>query len=162
METRTRIYVNGDWTAPGASDVIEIFDSTDGAELGTIVPGTRSDVDKAVAAARAAFPTWAARTAEERAKACARISEGLAARQDEIAALVTREVGTPRKISVGLQAGLAIGSFRNAAEIAMTYDYEEKVANSVIVHEPVGVVGCITPWNYPLHQIAAKVAYALA
>ena len=81
---------------------------------------------------------------------------------DEIATIVTREAGMPKWLSQIVQAGLPINSFSQAAQIGENYDYETTVGNSLVVKEPVGVVGAITPWNYPLHQIAAKVAYALA
>jgi aldehyde dehydrogenase (NAD+) len=122
----------------------------------------RDDVDKAAKAAKAAFDGWASKTPEERAKFCTRISEGLMARMDEIATIVTREAGMPKWLSQLVQAGLPINSFATAAQLAETYEYEEEIANTKVVKEPVGVVGCITPWNYPLHQIAAKVAPALA
>ena len=81
---------------------------------------------------------------------------------DEIATVVTREAGMPKWLSQIVQAGLPINSFATAAALAESYQYEETVGNSLVVKEPVGVVGAITPWNYPLHQIAAKVAYAMA
>ena len=81
---------------------------------------------------------------------------------DEIATVVTREAGMPKWLSQIVQAGLPINSFTTAAALAESYEYEKTVGNSLVVREPVGVVGCITPWNYPLHQIAAKVAYAMA
>ena len=91
-----------------------------------------------------------------------RIAEGLGGRMDEIATIVTREAGMPKWLSLIVQAGLPINSFAQAGALAGSYKYEEENGNSLIVREPVGVVGCITPWNYPLHQIAAKVAYAMA
>ena len=81
---------------------------------------------------------------------------------DEIATVVTREAGMPKWLSLMVQAGLPINSFNTAAALAESYEYEKTLGNSLVVKEPVGVVGCITPWNYPLHQIAAKVAYAMA
>ena len=92
----------------------------------------------------------------------ARIAEGLGGRMDEIATIVTREAGMPKWLSLIVQAGLPINSFAQAGALAGSYQYEEPNGNSLIVREPVGVVGCITPWNYPLHQIAAKVAFAMA
>jgi len=139
-----------------------VYDSTNGEVIGTIPEGTAADVDKAAKAARAAFPDWAAKAPEERAKFCKQIADGIAARMDEIATIVTREAGMPKWLSTIVQAGLPINSFNSAAEQAESYPYEETVGNSLVVKEPVGVVGCITPWNYPLHQIAAKVAYAMA
>src|SRR6202008_2008285 len=114
------------------------------------------------AAARSAFPEWSALEAEERGKFMARIAEGLGARMDEIATIVTREAGMPKWLSLIVQAGLPINSFTQAGILAGTYEYETPNGNSLIVREPVGVVGAITPWNYPLHQVAAKVAYAMA
>src|SRR5690606_35276777 len=88
-------------------------------------------------------------------------AEGLAARMDEIATVITREAGMPKWLSQIVQAGLPINSFNTAASLAESFEYEETIGNSLVVREPVGVVVAITPWNYPLHQIAAKVAYAI-
>jgi aldehyde dehydrogenase (NAD+) len=157
-----KIYVDGAWIPSTGTGTIDVFDSTTGEVFGSIPEGTADDVDKAAKAAKAAFDGWAAKTPEERAKFCTRISEGLMARMDEIATIVTREAGMPKWLSQLVQAGLPINSFATAAQLAETYEYEEEIANTKVVKEPVGVVGCITPWNYPLHQIAAKVAPALA
>jgi acyl-CoA reductase-like NAD-dependent aldehyde dehydrogenase len=99
---------------------------------------------------------------QDRAKFLSRINEGLTARADEIANIVSEEVGMPKMLSKLIQVGLPQGSFAVNAQLAEGYKFEEEVGNSLVVKEPVGVVGCITPWNYPLHQIAAKVAPALA
>jgi aldehyde dehydrogenase (NAD+) len=157
-----KIYIDGAWVASTGTKTIDVFDSTDGSVIASVPEGTAEDVDKAAKAARAAFDAWAATSPEERGKYMARIGEGLAARMDEIATVVTREAGMPKWLSQMVQAGLPINSFNTAAAIADSYKYEETVGNSLVVREPVGVVGCITPWNYPLHQIAAKVAYAMA
>jgi acyl-CoA reductase-like NAD-dependent aldehyde dehydrogenase len=156
------IYIDGNWVAAGGTDTVAVHDSTNGAVMGSVPLSTRADVDKAVAAARTAFSTWSSVDPEERAKFCTRIAEGLAARTDEIASIVTREAGMPKWLSLIAQAGLPINSFNSAAAQAQSYPYEETVGTSTVVREPIGVVGCITPWNYPLHQIAAKVAYAIA
>ncbi len=157
-----KLYIDGTWVSSSGSETIDVYDSTDGSVFGSIPAGTADDLDKAAKAARAAFDGWAAKTPEERGKICGRIAEGLGARMDEIATVVTREAGMPKWLSQIVQAGLPINSFATAAQLAENYEYEEKVGNSLVVKEPVGVVGCITPWNYPLHQIAAKVAYAMA
>jgi aldehyde dehydrogenase (NAD+) len=157
-----KIYVDGAWIPSTGTGTIDVFDSTTGEVFGSIPEGTADDVDKAAKAAKAAFDGWAAKTPEERAKFCTRISEGLMARMDEIATIVTREAGMPKWLSQLVQAGLPINSFATAAQLAETYEYVEEIANTKVLKEPVGVVGCITPWNYPLHQIAAKVAPALA
>jgi acyl-CoA reductase-like NAD-dependent aldehyde dehydrogenase len=162
VQEHDKIYIDGAWVPSTGTGTIDVLDSTNGEVFGRIPEGTAADVDAAVKAAAAAFPTWSQTSPEERAKYCTRIAEGLGARMDEIATVVTREAGMPKWLSLMIQAGLPINSFNTAAQIAETYEYETTNGNSLIVREPVGVVGCITPWNYPLHQIAAKVAYAIA
>jgi len=162
VQEHTKIYVDGAWVASTGTGSIDIFDSTNGEVIASIPKGTAADVDAAAKAAHAAFPEWSAKSPEERAKFCTRISEGLAGRMDEIATVVTREAGMPKWLSLMVQAGLPINSFAQAGAVAESYEYETTVGNSLVVKEPVGVVGAITPWNYPLHQIAAKVAFAMA
>jgi aldehyde dehydrogenase (NAD+) len=157
-----KLYIDGAWVPSTGSGTIDVYDSSDGSVMGAIPEGTAEDVDKAAKAAKAAFEGWAATSPEERGKYCSRIGEGLTARMDEIATVVTREAGMPKWLSQIVQAGLPINSFNTAAQLAESYEYERTIGNSLVVREPVGVVGAITPWNYPLHQIAAKVAYALA
>jgi acyl-CoA reductase-like NAD-dependent aldehyde dehydrogenase len=99
---------------------------------------------------------------DERVAACAAIGQQLAARSAEIAALIAREVGMPIELATMIQAGLPTMDFASIPDVAERTEWEERVGNSLVVREPVGVVGCITPWNYPLHQICAKVAPALA
>ena len=162
MYEHDKIYIDGAWVPSAGTGSIDVFDSTNGEVIGHIPAGTAADVDAAVKAARAAFDGWAATSTEERAKYCSRIAEGLGARMDEIATVVTREAGMPKWLSLLVQAGLPINSFGTAAALAESYQYETTLGSSLVVKEPVGVVGAITPWNYPLHQIAAKVAYAIA
>ena len=162
MSNHDKVYIDGAWVPSTGSGSIEVFDSTNGSVIGSIPEGTADDVDKAVQAARAAFDSWSLTSPEERGKFMTRIGEGLAARMDEIATVVTREAGMPKWLSQMVQAGLPINSFNTAGALAESYKYEEEIGNSLVVKEPVGVVGSITPWNYPLHQIAAKVAYAMA
>lgn len=159
---RDTIYINGQWVPSTGTATIPVTNSTTEEVMGTIPDGTADDVAAAVAAARAAFPGWAATPAEERAKYCARIADGLAARMDEIATLVSQEVGMVTSLSKIVQAGLPYNSFNVIPQVVADFAWEQRVGNSLVVREPVGVVGAITPWNYPLHQIAAKVAYALA
>jgi len=162
VQVHDKIYIDGAWVASEGTGSIDVYDSTDGSVIGRIPDGTAADVDRAAKAARAAFDGWSRTSPEERAKFCSRIAEGLGARMDEIATVVTREAGMPKWLSQIVQAGLPINSFAQAAQLAENYQYEETIGNSLVVKEPVGVVGCITPWNYPLHQIAAKVAFAMA
>ena len=162
MHNRDKIYVNGAWVDSTGSGTIDVINSTTAEVMGHVPEGTPEDVDRAVAAARAAFDDWAAVSVEERAKYLQRITEGLQARMGDIATLVSQEVGMPTNLSMMIQAGLPTMTFGSMGQILDAFPFEEEVGNSVVVREPVGVVGCITPWNYPLHQIAAKVAPALA
>jgi aldehyde dehydrogenase (NAD+) len=161
MDVRDKIFIGGDWVASKGSGVLEVINSSTEEVMGTIPEGTPEDVDRAVGAAAAAFDGWSTTSVEERSKMLSRISEALTARTDEIAALITREVGMPLMLSSMIQVGLPMMSFVNTASLLPKIDWEETIGNSVVVREPVGVVGAITPWNYPLHQIAAKVAAAL-
>ena len=160
--TRQSLYIDGAWVPSTASGTIEVIDSTTEEVLGSVPEGTVEDVDRAVAAARGAFAAWAARPLAERTALLTEVAGGLAARTDELADLITHEVGMPRLLSQLVQVGLPLNSFATAAQVAAAFTWEETVGNSLVVREPIGVVGCITPWNYPLHQIAAKVAPALA
>ena len=157
-----RLYIGGEWVEPSAAGRIEVIDSTTERVMGSVPEGTPDDVDRAVAAARTAFESWAQTAVEERAALLRAVAASLGARGEEIAALISREVGMPFGLSQMIQAGLPAMSFGSMAELIVDVELEEQVGNSLIVREPVGVVGCITPWNYPLHQICAKVAPALA
>lgn len=149
--------------APAAGvDTIEVVNPVDEQVIGRVPAGTAADVGHAVRAARAALPGWAATPPTERAAKLAALRDVLVARKDEIAETVTAELGSPLPFSQAVHAGVPILVAGSYAELAATYAFEEKVGNSTVYHEPVGVVGAITPWNYPLHQIVAKVAPALA
>ena len=155
------VFIAGAWREPG-DELIDVFDSTDGSVMGRVVAGSSQDVDDAVAAAFAAFDTWSTTDPADRGAACERIAAGLRDRADELADLLTRETGMPRRISRPIQVDVPIDSFVRAASYAREYEYERSVGNSLVVHEAVGVAAAITPWNYPMNQIAAKVAPGLA
>jgi aldehyde dehydrogenase (NAD+) len=162
MEVRDKLYIGGAWVSSTGKDVIEVVNSTTEEVIGTIPAGTPEDVDRAARCAADAFAEWSATSREERSKTLERVQEALSARTTEIATLISQEVGMPFTLSNLIQVGLPVMSFAAAAQLATEFPFEEEVGNSLIVREPVGVVGAITPWNYPLHQIAAKVAPALA
>ena len=162
MTAFDKLYIDGAWTPSDASGTLDVIDSVTEEVMATIPAGTADDVDRAVAAAKAAFPAWSATSPEERAKYISRIGDALGARTDEIATTISKETGMAKWLSQLVQVGLPINSFKQAAATAESYQFEEQVGNSLVVREPIGVVGCITPWNYPLHQIAAKVAFAMA
>jgi len=130
--------------------------------MGTIPEGSAADAEAAVAAARAAFDDWAATPVAKRAEYIQKIADGLQARSEELAQLIAGEVGMPIKLARAIQVGGPVYNWGNFAKLLSTFEFEEHVGNSLVVREPVGVVGAITPWNYPLNQITLKVAPALA
>jgi betaine-aldehyde dehydrogenase len=162
MDVRDKIYIGGAWVASTGKGTLEVIDSNTEEVIGTIPEGTVEDVDRAVNAAADAFYEWSNTSAEERGKLLGRAAEALGARSDEIAQIISREVGMPISLSGMIQVGLPTGVFADAAKEISEFKWEEEVGNSLVVREPVGVVGAITPWNYPLYQIALKVAPALA
>jgi len=162
MKNYDKIYINGQWVASEGKKTISVFDSTNEEVMATIPEGTAGDVTKAAAAAKAAFTSWSTLSKADRAKYLNAIGDALVARMDEISSAISRETGMAKALSNMIQVGLPINSFKQAAALAESFAFEKEVGSSLIVREPIGVVGCITPWNYPLHQIAAKVAFAMA
>ena len=162
MIQRDSLFIDGQWVSPSSKETIDVHSAGTGAVMGKVPAGGAKDIDAAVAAARAALEGWSATPAALRAEWLQKISDGLKARAAELAATIAQEVGMPIKLAGRIQAGLPIANFANYARILKDFSFEQKTGNSLVVREPVGVVGAITPWNYPLHQIALKVAPALA
>lgn len=162
VRTYDKHYINGAWVDSNGSETGEVIGASTEEVIGRIPLGAAEDVDAAVAAAKAAFESWSTTSLEEREGYLLRIADGLEARSEEIATLVSREVGMPISISRPVQAGSPVNFFRNYAKIMKEFKYEEVEDNSLIVREPMGVIGCITPWNYPLLLMALKVAPAIA
>jgi acyl-CoA reductase-like NAD-dependent aldehyde dehydrogenase len=162
MQVRDKLYINGHWTAPKGNKSINVINASTEEVMGRVPEGTEADIDAAVDAARAAFKSWSTTSAAERAGYLFKIQEGLKARTEEIGKLIAGEVGMPVKLATIIQVGSPTATFGIYAKLLGSFPFEEKVGNSLVVREPVGVVAAITPWNYPLHQIAAKVAAALA
>jgi aldehyde dehydrogenase (NAD+) len=162
MKPHDGLYIDGAWRPAAGGDLIEVVNPADEQVIGQVPAAGAEDVDTAVRAARAALPAWAATPPAERAARLAALRDVLVARQEEIAETVTAELGAPTKLSQAVHAALPIAVTGSYAELAATHPFEEKVGNSTVHLEPIGVVGAITPWNYPLHQIVAKAAPALA
>ncbi len=160
--TRDRLFIGGEWVEPEGRSTIDVVNPATEEVMGSIPEGSPADVDRAAAAARAAFDGWAQTSREERAGHLEAIAGGLTERADEIAATISQELGMPVKLSRMIQAGLPTMTFGSMPQLIGEVEWEQQVGNSLIVREAAGVVGAITPWNYPLHQIAAKVAPALA
>ncbi|GAA4593104.1 aldehyde dehydrogenase (NAD+) [Actinoplanes octamycinicus] len=161
-EFREQLYIGGAWVPPDSGDRIEVENPYTEQVLGHVPAGTAEDVNLAVSAARQAFDGWAGLPLAERGAALSRLHEALAARAADIARTVGQELGTPLKIAQAVQAGLPLAVLKGYAELAAQPVTEETIGNSLIVREAAGVVGAITPWNYPLHQVVAKVGAALA
>src|SRR5436190_10086975 len=162
LQVRDKLYIGGEWVNPSGEETIDVVNSSTEEVMGRIPQSTPADVDRAVAAARKAFDSWSTTELSERADLMRAIAGALAARADEIASTIAMELGMPIGLSKAIQAGLPTMTFTSMPNLLEEVRWEQEVGNSTVVREPVGVVGAITPWNYPLHQIAAKVAPAIA
>jgi acyl-CoA reductase-like NAD-dependent aldehyde dehydrogenase len=162
LQVRETIFIGGEWVEPQSTETLEVINSTTEEAMGTIPACAAADADRAVVAARDAFESWSQTSREERAGYLSAISAGLGERSEEIAATISQELGMPLTLSKIIQAGLPIAQFAAMPSLMEEVRWEEEIGNSQVLREPVGVLGAITPWNYPLNQIAAKVAPALA
>jgi aldehyde dehydrogenase (NAD+) len=159
--TRDKLFIDGGWVEPAGAGTIDVINPATEEVIGIIPEGTPEDADRAVRAARAAFASWSAVDPHERAGLCAAIGAKLTERADELAVLITGELGMPLEQARAIQAGLPALNFSSMTDIVDEVAWREEVGNSLVVREPVGVVAAITPWNYPLNQIALKVAPAM-
>jgi aldehyde dehydrogenase (NAD+) len=162
VEARDKVFIGGEWVEPAGADPLPVINSATEEQIATIPGCTPVEVDLAVEAARGAFEGWAATSLEERAEALAAIATGLNERADELTELIAQELGMPTKLARMIQVGLAVGDLAAMPKAMEEVRWEEEVGNSWVLREPIGVVGAITPWNYPLHQITAKIGPALA
>ena len=160
--SRDGLYIGGDWRSPSGTAGIEVHEAATEEVLAVVAAADAADVDAAVAAARAAFPAWSATPVEDRARLLRLLADGLDARADELATVMAREVGTPIAAASRVQVGLGVAVFRSMADVVEQLPREERIGSSLVLRVPAGVVGAITPWNYPLYQLAAKVGPALA
>ena len=159
---RNSIYVGGAWIPSTGFEWIEVENPATEEIIARVPAGTAEDVAKAVASARSAFPSWSSTSVAERAALLRKLQQGLAKREDQIALTVSMEMGSPMRIAKRIQAPLpqvVVGAY---ADLIESYEFEETVGNTLVTREPAGVVGAITPWNYPLHQVTSKLAPALA
>jgi aldehyde dehydrogenase (NAD+) len=160
---RTKIYIDGEWVASDGTGRIEVVAPADEKVIAIVAEGTVSDVDRAVAAARAAFPAWSALSGAERGAYLEKVSALAGERAAELTAVVSRDMGMPTKLAKAIQVGMPLKNIAAYAALAGSYDFDsQEIGNALVVREPIGVVGAITPWNYPLHQVVLKVFAALA
>jgi aldehyde dehydrogenase (NAD+) len=162
IEARDKVFIGGEWVEPAGADPLPVINSATEETIATIPGCTPVEVDQAVEAARGAFEGWSTTPRAERAEAMAAIAAGLGERAEELTDTITAELGMPRKLTQMIQVGLGINHFAAMPGALEEVRWEEKVGNSRVLREAAGVVGAITPWNYPLNQIGAKVAPALA
>lgn len=162
MNSTKKLYINGQWVSAQSEQTIAVINPATEATIGTIALANNKDVDSAVHAARKAFSSWQNTSSKERAKYIRAIVEKLSSRQEELAAVITEEQGIPLNFSHSVQVGGPILGLSIYADLAQEMDKTELLNNSLIIKEPIGVCALITPWNYPLHQLIAKVGPALA
>ncbi len=162
MRDHLQFYIDGKWVDPVAPKALEVINPANEEVCGRISAGSAADVDKAVAAARKAFETWSRSTREERLDLLQRILAEYQKRFGDIANAITLEMGAPASLAQRAQAPIGMGHLATGIEILKSYPFEEQRGATRIVKEPIGVVGMITPWNWPINQIACKVVPALA
>ncbi len=162
MTDYTKFYINGEWVDPVEPRTMDVVNPATEEAYTKISIGSKADVDKAVAAAKAAFPKFAATTREQRVELLDKIIAGYKARMGDIATAISDEMGAPMYLASSAQAGSGLGHFLTAAKYLREFEFEETRGTTKIRKEPIGVCGFITPWNWPANQIACKVAPALA
>ncbi|WP_433353972.1 aldehyde dehydrogenase family protein [Microtetraspora malaysiensis] len=158
-----QLYVNGVWLSSTSGEGVDVVNPATEEIIDRVPAGSPTDVEPAVAAARAAFPSWSRTAPAERGKLLAAAAGLLRERAEEIARTIATDMGAPYPVALQVQTLMPAGVLESYARLAEEYDFDRgRVGNSLVVKEPVGVVGAITPWNYPLHQVICKVAPALA
>ncbi|SMD26247.1 aldehyde dehydrogenase family protein [Kibdelosporangium aridum] len=162
VTTRTGHVIDGQQLDGGLAGNIDVVNPATGEVIATVPSGTATEVDAAVQAAGKAFASWSQTSVADRVAVIRRIAAELGARREEMAATITAEMGSPISFSLNVQASLPIAVANGVADLLDSeFSFTEEIGNSLVLREPIGVVGCITPWNYPLHQIVAKIIPAL-
>lgn len=162
MSHEKQFYINGQWVEPSTADTVDVINPATEEVVATIALGSEKDVNAAVAAARKAFESYSQTSREDRIALLERILEIYQRRSAEFAEAITLEMGAPAKLSKYAQAPSGTGHFAAALKALKEFEFEERIGNTLVVKEPVGVCGLITPWNWPINQLACKIAPALA
>ncbi|WP_084517592.1 aldehyde dehydrogenase family protein [Microtetraspora niveoalba] len=158
-----QLYVNGAWVSSTSGEGVDVINPATEEVIDRVPAGSPADVEPAVAAARAAFPSWARTSPAERGKILAAAAGLLRERAERVARTIATDMGAPYPVALQVQTLMPAGVLATYARLAEEYDFDRgRVGNSLIAREPAGVVAAITPWNYPLHQVICKVAPALA
>jgi len=158
----TGFFVDGAWVEPMGSETLPVVNPATEAVIGEVRLGNEADVDRAVAAARAAFPAFAATPLEDRIALLERIVEEYKARFDDIGKAISQEMGAPLAFATRFQAGAGLSHFKEILKVLKSFEFESERGATRIVREPIGVAGMIVPWNWPMNQVTCKVAPALA
>jgi aldehyde dehydrogenase (NAD+) len=159
---KLKFYIDGAWVDPATPSTLGVVNPATEEIFAQISLGSKADVDRAVAAARRAFATYSETSVEERLSWLRKIIDGFKARLPEVARTMTLEMGAPITFATERQATVALFHLEEAARVLAQYRFEERMGNGIVRREPIGVCGLITPWNWPLNQVASKVAPALA
>lgn len=162
MKNAQKFYIDGSWVKPSGSATLDVINPATEKPITAIAMGAQADVDAAVAAARAAFESFSSTPVSDRVDLLRAIGAAIRAREPELAEAITTEMGAPRGLALALQAPAGRFHFNTAAKILANYEFEERLGTSLVVKEPIGVVGMITPWNWPINQAACKIAPAIA
>ena len=162
MLNRTKQYINGEWVDSTGSETIEVVNPATEKVIGKISSGTKEDVDRAVQAAKDAFPTFSKTSVDDRIKLLEDIADEYENRKEDLIKIITEELGAPITKSEKIHYQMGLQHFRQAAEELKTFEFIEERENSYIQKEAIGVAGLITPWNFPTNQISTKLASALA
>lgn len=162
MPDQLKFYINGQWVAPSGGQTRDVINPATEQSIGKIAMGDKTDVDRAVAAAKAAFDGWSHSTREQRVALLEKIVALLKERIPELAQTISAEMGAPIKLAKAAQAPSGLGHFIATLRVLKSFEFEQDLGTTRLVYEPIGVCGLITPWNWPINQIACKVAPALA
>ncbi len=157
-----KFLIDGEWLAPDGRGHFDVHNAATEEVMGRVPDGSALDVDRAVAAARRAFEPWAHSPPAFRAEVLRQIADGIRKRREELVEVIIGELGAPRPMTEQFMVDFPASTLQFYADLLATYPFEERIGNSLVVKEPAGVVAAITPWNYPLHQIVAKLGPALA
>lgn len=162
MSHHTQFYINGQWVEPKGQGSVDVVNPATEEVVATIALGNHEDVDLAVSAARKAFDSYSQTSREERIAILERIIAVFQKRMGDVADAISQEMGAPAKLAKMAQAPSGLGHFAVALEVLKGYEFEEQIGNTMVVKEPIGVCGLITPWNWPMNQLTCKVAPAIA
>ncbi|MDA9660093.1 aldehyde dehydrogenase family protein [Pseudomonadota bacterium] len=162
MSDHLKFYINGEWVDPLGSETIEVINPSDESVIGSIASGTKEDVDLAVAAAKEAFKTFGFSSKEERIELLDNIISEYEKRSEELAKTISKEMGAPLWLSNVAQVTSGLSHFKDTLEVLKNFEFEGTENNYMVRKEPIGVIGMITPWNWPMNQMCTKVASAVA